>query len=509
MDPLQGVDELSTQEKPSDNTEMDDTDNSCKDECKTSPCSVDNSTTVINKIANLYAERLMSDVCLVVGNVEYPSHRLILCASSDVFQVMLMNSNWSSSRTAKVVLGETPACASVFEDFLRYMYTGKIQLDYATVIPLVSLADKYNVKDLLRLGLEYMARNVSTAAKKHQIVTWYQFATSAGHRKLAELTGNFIKWNFEVVSKTLDYSTLDLNQLIYFLEANDLVVYDEMTLFTCIYRWLEEKKSLMIELGEENIDLHLDHFINVLLSRIRFPMMTPSQLADLLLNPLSQTHTELLVERIRMAMCYHKNQLELSEKGRVSTSPNCAINQQVCPRGNKNFTPRLYTVDKFCGSLSIDYFYNLQSYHCRTLLLTSQKFTAEWEGTDDHAEWVVDMYPKGVWFQRCLTVYRPPGMEVPERVLKTVRVSVSTRSEENQRVRIGLLLIGSQDNFEHVRSVATRNYFFSEDDQIVNFDDILDYDELNDLKEKSPFLSGDSLKLLIVIAPLSKFSSLT
>ncbi len=47
---------------------------------------VDNSSTVINKIANLYAERLMSDVVLVVGNCEYPSHRLILCASSGVFQ---------------------------------------------------------------------------------------------------------------------------------------------------------------------------------------------------------------------------------------------------------------------------------------------------------------------------------------------------------------------------------------------------------------------------------------
>merc|ERR1712136_456137 len=168
------------------------------------------------------------------------------------------------------------------------------------------------------------------------------------------------------------------------------------------------KKKLMVELGEENIELHLDHFITELLPKIRFPMMTPAQLADLLLNPLSQTHTELLVERIRMAMCYHKNQLDISEKGRV-----------------------------------------------------------------------------------------------PERVLKTVRVSVSTRSQESQRVRIGLLMIGNQDNFEHVRSVATRNYFFSEDDQIVNFDDILDYDELNDLKEKSPFISGDSLKLLIVIAPLS------
>ena len=69
-------------------------------------------------------------------------------------------------------------------------------------------------------------------------------------------------------------------------------------------------------------------------------------------------------------------------------------------------------------------------------------------------------------------------------------------------------MIGNQDNFEHIRSVSTRNYFFFDEDQIVNFDDILDYDELNNIKEKSPFLSGDSFKLLIVIAPLSKFSSL-
>ena len=93
-----------------------------------------------------------------------------------------------------------------------------------------------------------------------------------------------------------------------------------MTLFTCVYRWLEEKKKCMVQLGEENIDLHLDHFIHVLLPLIRFPMMTPAQLADLLLNPLSQTHTELLVERIRIAMCYHKNQLEVSERGQVSHS---------------------------------------------------------------------------------------------------------------------------------------------------------------------------------------------
>lgn len=47
---------------------------------------VDNSRTVLLKIATLYAERLMNDICLVVDGIEYPAHRLILCASSDVFQ---------------------------------------------------------------------------------------------------------------------------------------------------------------------------------------------------------------------------------------------------------------------------------------------------------------------------------------------------------------------------------------------------------------------------------------
>ena len=50
---------------------VDGRDSSNKEENSSSSCSVDNSGTVISKIANLYAERLMSDVCLVVGNVSF------------------------------------------------------------------------------------------------------------------------------------------------------------------------------------------------------------------------------------------------------------------------------------------------------------------------------------------------------------------------------------------------------------------------------------------------------
>ncbi len=130
----------------------------------------------------------------------------------------------------------------------------------------------------------------------------------------------------------------------------------------------------------------------------------------------------------------------------------------------------------------------------------------------DQSEWAIDCYPRGVWFQRCLTVYQPPGREVPERVLRTVRVAVTTKEEQDVRVKIGILVVGSQENFEHVRCVKTRNFIFTSNEQIVNFDDIVDHDELNCQKPKSPFLSGedrDAFKFLITIVPLTKLSVLT
>lgn len=218
-------------------------------------------------------------------------------------------------------------------------------------------------------------------------------------------------------------------------------------------------------------------------------MMTSNQLVDLLLHPLSQSHTHLIVEKIRAGLNFHK-------EGHL-----------VEPCQNRIYTPRLYTTEQFCASLSVDHFYELPNYHCRSLLFSSQKFISD---HDHQLDWSVDLYPKGVWFQRCLTVYMPPGKEVPERVLRTVRVSVTTKqSEAETRVKIGILVVANQDDFEYVRCVRSRNYIFTPEDQIVNFDDIVDYDELLTLKPKSHFLSGESFKILVTITPLSKHSSLS
>ena len=125
-----------------------------------------------------------------------------------------MNKNWAEHEEKRIILKETPACQNVFEVgiffssnvtdvittdhfqvFLKYLYTGKIQVDYANVIPILQLADKYNVKDLLRwrlivhcvlvsklsmnrVGLDFMSRNVALAARKNQVMVFFFMTNS-------------------------------------------------------------------------------------------------------------------------------------------------------------------------------------------------------------------------------------------------------------------------------------------------------------------------------------------
>lgn len=273
----------------------------------------------------------------------------------------------------------------------------------------------------------------------------------------------------------------------------------------------------MVDGGEENEKVHFDRMVELILPNIRFPMMTNSQLADLLLNPLAISHENLIVDKIRIGLSYHKNQLE-----------------NLKQYDDRLFTPRLYTTEKFCASLSVDHFHELPAYHCRSLLFSSQKCIANYLD-EDQIDWSIDVFPKGVWIQRALACFPLSGKEIPEKVFRTVRVSVTAKHADCflpptyyrqncvscqvatidgrpfLKFKIGILVVGNQDNFEHIRCVKTRNYIFTDQEETLNFDDIVDLDELLNDKPKSNFLSGEektSFKILVTITPLSSHSSL-
>ncbi len=57
---------------------------------------------------------------------------------------------------------------------------------------------------------------------------------------------------------------------------------------------------LLFNRGEDNVEIHMDRYFHLVVSAVRFPMMGPNQLADLLLyKPVSKSHTDILVSILK------------------------------------------------------------------------------------------------------------------------------------------------------------------------------------------------------------------
>ena len=97
-------------------------------------------------LSNTFMSDNFSDVTLKVGGKHYPAHRSFLAASNPYFERMFFGGDWKE--TKEVQLEETPGCQDVFPTFLQYFYKGSVSVNRQTVVPLVVLADKYDVKVL-------------------------------------------------------------------------------------------------------------------------------------------------------------------------------------------------------------------------------------------------------------------------------------------------------------------------------------------------------------------------
>lgn len=316
---------------------------------------------------------------------------------------------------------------------------------------------------------------------------------------VAEKCQNYMKWNLESIANTPDFSNIDIEMLTKILQENDLVVYNEMVLYNCVVRWLDlQRIKIQTDLPQQETDRYMKILVEEVMKYIRFPMMTPRELADLLLSPLTKENKEFFVDRMAIGMTYHSGQLNKVEKLCDTTE------------GQLLFTPRLYTSDVFSAILCIENFHSLPSYHTSSFVFSSHMSASDFE-SDKVSDWVVDLYPKGVWFKKCLLIVWQGTLEVPEEILSTVRLSLTCRQMAlgNTRVKVAVLIYGVQGGVEHVMEVKEKFYQFDRDDRVLNIDDLIPFHELNPgpLKQKdSPYLIGpnrDQLKLNIVITGLN------
>lgn len=156
-----------------------------------------------------------------------------------------MNTNWSEWNESRVVLQESAECGEVFEHFLKYLYTGRLKLELTKVLSVLMLGDKYNVKDLIQICLNYMRMHIPAAAQQSQLICWFQYTNNFGgdHAKVASCCRNYLKWNLEKVYEAEDFPYLGIELFVSVLEDDDLVVADENQL----YKYVKQQFCLFLK----------------------------------------------------------------------------------------------------------------------------------------------------------------------------------------------------------------------------------------------------------------------
>uniref|UniRef100_A0A914XG77 BTB domain-containing protein n=1 Tax=Plectus sambesii TaxID=2011161 RepID=A0A914XG77_9BILA len=181
----------------------------------------------LNDFAKYFNNAHLSDVTLIVGEETFSAHRIILTKSSEVFERML-STKWNGDKK-EIELVEEPQCNKVFASFLRFLYCNHVSLHAENTLPILMLADKYNVTSLRKVCLEYaMNHIVPLLSLKDLFHIWFQYTTKCFHQALTAACIATLAQHFSDIISSEEWEkewlSVDRDQMTEFLKCNELVL---------------------------------------------------------------------------------------------------------------------------------------------------------------------------------------------------------------------------------------------------------------------------------------------
>lgn len=263
---------------------------------------------------------------------------------------MLLNPQWQECKESVIHLVEDPRNNRVFPQFLKYLYTGQVRISIDTAMPLLSLADKYNIADLIVLCRDYMLKNIAAAGSQGYLISWMQYSLSFNsHQQLTNDLKNFLRLNIEIVGYSKDFQEIDPNNLVILLQQNDLVIKNEASLFEIVETWLMIKRQQIEQeesLSDEEKGCHMKALVEGICGHLRYPMMTVTELAKIPLKKVTAFSKEFFCNKMALGMSFHAGQAYHADSDET----------------NLQYTPRLYTSDVFCLEMKIENIHSVENY---------------------------------------------------------------------------------------------------------------------------------------------------
>ncbi|XP_061661575.1 kelch-like protein 34 [Syngnathoides biaculeatus] len=245
-------------------------------------------TRLLGRFQRLRSAGRMCDVVLETNGASFPCHRALLASSSDYFWALFGEATAERSACRVELPALTPVGLDVILDFL---YSGWLSLSagtlgdvleaarYLQVDTAVSICQRYIVDDL---GAENCCR-YANLAEQHALSDAVEAANFTIAAELATL----------LRERRGDLLDLNLQSLMVVLEAEEIPTVKEVELVKLALDWLGENGPLPLLQS------------NLLLSRLRFGLVAPADLARLS-HASKAMATPLIRSQVTRALEYHR-----------------------------------------------------------------------------------------------------------------------------------------------------------------------------------------------------------
>uniref|UniRef100_W5N4R6 Galectin 3 binding protein n=1 Tax=Lepisosteus oculatus TaxID=7918 RepID=W5N4R6_LEPOC len=266
-------------------------------------------------------------------------HKVVLSLNAEASFLNL------TPNSSQITMEVTQDCQPFVADFIRYLYTRRIDVTLSSAQCLHKLASDYQVSTLQQYAGQLFSWLLPEDSTFKNQLSLYEYAIRSRDPMLQETCLQYLAWNCKALIGSPTWTKLGRETVQALLSRSDLVVPDEAFLLEAVESWVKANHA-----GDGAPSLESE---SALLQQIRFPMIPPEKLFDLqFTSSVFKSHSQVYQSGMLQGFQFHS----------VSFPKLMQHQEQM----REDYIPRIYTADPWSFTYNMStaqdaYRYN--SYH--------------------------------------------------------------------------------------------------------------------------------------------------
>ncbi|XP_071951306.1 kelch-like protein 8 isoform X1 [Antedon mediterranea] len=212
-------------------------------------------------LQDLYLDRKLCDITLIVGNKHIHCHRLVLACCSPYFKAML-TSDMAESRQDVITIKDLDEDA--VDMLINFMYTAKLVLTIENVQQLLYAASILQLEVITKACCDFMRTHLHPS----NCLGVRNFAELHGRSELVKSADKFTHEFFCDIVRQEDFLNISFDHFLAVIDSSDLNIENEMQVYKAVMKWVKHDLP-----GRERC-------LPELMSKVRLPMMSPEFLME-------------------------------------------------------------------------------------------------------------------------------------------------------------------------------------------------------------------------------------